>query len=117
MKIRAKNPIIKSLIIELIEKGYRENIPAWIAIAQALNKPRRSQKKINLWKIEKYAKKGETVIVPSCVLGNGKLTKPVNVVALKFSASAKKGILDANGKCIDIKDITKIKPSGIRIME
>jgi len=99
MKIRAKNQTLKSLIVELTERGEREKVPAWVAVARILNRPKRIGTKVNLWKIEKYAEKGQTIVVPGSVLGQGQLTKPVKVIALKFSSSAKKGILAAKGSC------------------
>lgn len=116
MKIRAKNPALKSLIIELMEKGEKEKVPLWTAIAKALNKPRKNQAKVNIYKIEKYAEKGQTIVVPGTVLGQGILTKPVKVFALKFSASARKAILSVKGSCMDISEITKIERKGVKIM-
>ncbi len=116
MKIRAKNPIIKTFIAELVKRGHAENRPVWIAIARALNRPRRAQKKVNLWKIEKYAKEGETVVVPTCVLGNGKLTKSVDVYAVRFSAKARKAITAAKGNCFDITEVMRAKPRQLRLL-
>ena len=69
---------------------------------------------VNIWKINKYTKKGEVVIVPGKVLGDGTLDHPVKVAAKAFSESAKKKILEAGGKIISFEEAKKAK---VRLMK
>ena len=65
--------------------------------------------KVNLWKINKYTKKGEAVIVQGKVLGEGLLEHPVSIAAESFSESAKKKIKGAGGKIITKQEAEKAK--------
>ncbi len=102
MKIRSKNPVKAELIKNLYRKGIEEDMPVWKAVARALNRPRRKQHEVNLYRIEKYAKPDEIVIVPGVVLGGGEITKNITIVADKFSKSAREKIKNAGGKCMSI---------------
>ena len=116
MKIRNKNPAGKELIGSLLEMGLKT--PAWKAVAKGLNRPKRKAYEISVSKIEKYAKKGENVVVPGTVLSDGEISKSLTIAALHFTASAKEKIEAAGGKCISIEDIMKENPSAkkVRIM-
>ena len=110
MKNLNKNRVLSDLIIDLREKGTK--VPFWKAVAKGLNRPTRKAFKVNLNKIEKYAKPKETVLVPGFVLGSGEVTKAHKVVALRFSASAKEKIEKAGGKVILIEDYVSENPKG-----
>ena len=94
LKLRDKHQQLENLIIELDHKAQ----PIWKAVAKGLNRPRRVEFKMNLYRLEKFVNGKETVVVPGVVLGTGEITKPVNVAALKFSGSAKQKIEKAGGK-------------------
>ena len=102
MKKLAKNPVLSDLIIDLREKGAK--VPFWKAVASGLSRPTRKAFKVNLYRIEKYAKPKETVVVPGVVLGSGEIKKVHTVVALRFSASAVAKIEKAGGKCVLLED-------------
>lgn len=114
IKPRKKHEELRKLIKEMD----RSNSKFWKSISKLLNKPRRKRFEVNVFKINKFCKENETVLVPGIVLGNGEINKKVNVVALKFSKNAKRKIEDAGGKTINIwdgfKKIKKIK--DIRII-
>lgn len=112
-----KNENLKAQICEL-KKAYIENkVPAWKKIAEELSKPSRNMRIVNIYKIEKYAKEGEIVVVPGKVLGDGELTKKVTVAAYKFSDSAREKI-SKSGKIITIQELLKNnkKASKVRIL-
>jgi large subunit ribosomal protein L18e len=110
MKIRDKNPAVADLISRLEEIGRRENIPLWSALAEKLNRPRRKGYEVNLFKLEKNAEGKKTVVVPGIVLGSGKLTKAVNVAALRFSNRAEEKIKKAGGHCMSLEKFMEEKP-------
>ncbi len=116
MKPREKGPERLRLIESLYRKGIEEDTPLWKAVAKALNRPRRKSFEVNVYDIEKHAKKGETVIVPGSVLGSGNITKPLTVAAVKFSSSAREKIEKAGGKAISIEDASRMPKTRVRIM-
>ncbi|WP_457549028.1 50S ribosomal protein L18e [Archaeoglobus sp.] len=106
-------------LIELLFKASAENkVKIWKDIAERLARPKRLYAEVNVSKIERYAKEGETILVPGKVLGGGRITKAVTVAALSFSDSAKRKIESAGGKCITIPQLIEMNPrgSGVRIM-
>jgi len=105
-----KNNILSELIVEASILGNKS--PFWKRIAKELNKPARSQRKVNLNKIEAFAKDNLTVVVPGKVLGIGTLTKKLEIAAYGFSDSALVKIKKAGGKAIDFKALMKKNPSG-----
>jgi len=114
MKVRNKNPALKKLIEEFNRKGHEKG--AWKAIAGGLNRPRRQGYEVGLDRLERFAKAKETIVVPGVVLGKGELTKPLNIAALRFSASARAKIEKAGGKCMDISELDGKAVSRIRVM-
>jgi large subunit ribosomal protein L18e len=116
MKVRDKNPVKGGLINELQEKGLKT--PVWKAVAKGLNRPSRKAYEMNVSRLEKHAKKGESVVVPGTVMGSGDLTKPLTVAAFRFSGAACEKIEKAGGKCMSIEDMVKDNPNGkkLRVM-
>jgi len=115
---RKSNPNLVRLIDELLKASAMNDAPIWKDIAERLAKPKRLYAEVNISKIQRYANEGETIVVPGKVLGGGKISKAVTVAALSFSETAKKKITEAGGKCITIKELIEINPSGsgVRIM-
>lgn len=118
MKLREKNPELKTLIEYLHKKSFELDAKIWKAVAKNLNKPTRSGHKVNLYRIQKHVKSKETILVPGVVLGSGEIKKPVNVAALKFSKNAKEKIEKAGGKCMSIQELFEKnkKGKGVRII-
>jgi large subunit ribosomal protein L18e len=105
------------LIHELKKKSKEHNVHIWKSIAEELEKPTRSRRIINLYKINKYTKDNEVVIVPGKVLAVGELDHPVTIAAFQFSGSAAEKI-NKSGKAISIDKLIQEDPKGkkIRIM-
>jgi len=87
----------------------------WKRIIKDITKPARQRRVANLYKISKFAKEGETIVVPGKVLSVGEIDKKINVAALSFSAAAKKKIIDANGKVLTIKELLESNPDGKKV--
>lgn len=116
--IAKTNPRLSSLIL-LLKNTSRENeAKIWREIASRLETPGRNYAEVNLSKINRYAAKGETIIVPGKVLGSGVLSQSVRVAALNFSESATSKIRDAKGQCMTIEQLLQDNPkgSGVRIL-
>ena len=108
------NPLLKDLIMRLKKR----KVKIWRDVAEKLNKPTRRRIEVNLLKINRYAKEGETIIVPGIVLSTGQLNKKLTIAAWRFSANAKKKIEASGSKAISIEELIKINPKGsnVRIM-
>ncbi len=110
-----QTPDLRSLIVFLEKASKKSGAPIWNDIAQRLAKPRKNMASVNLGKIEKYTKNGDTVLVPGKVLGSGSLTHSIDVAALGFSMDAERKI-SAQGNCMDIKSLAEKNPKGTGII-
>ena len=106
------NPIVKSLIEDIRKLGYKENSKFLISLAKRLNKPRRIRPSVNLAKINRYSREGETVVVPGKVLSYGSLKKKLTIAALDFSKAAEEKIKKSGGMAILIEELVKENPKG-----
>lgn len=111
LKITTTNPERKKLIIKL----WRSKSKLWRRIAKELNKKNKVRREVNVGKIEKHAKEGETIIVPGKVLGNGDVNKRITVAGFKFSKSAENKIKKAGGKTISIEELFEKNKEGKKI--
>ncbi len=110
------NPELQKTIETLRKKAYTEKSNLWLRIAEDLEKPTRKRIIVNVSKINRVAKEGETIIVPGKVLASGSLEKKVTIIAWQFSNSALKKIAE-KGKAIPLKKIEEEKIEGkIRII-
>ena len=112
------NPIVKTNpgLIELIQElkriSWRNNSPIWRDIAKRLERPSKNWAEVNLSRISRYVKKGETIVVPGKVLGAGDIDFSVTVAAYRFSGQASQKIAKADGKCLDILGLATANPKG-----
>jgi large subunit ribosomal protein L18e len=107
---------LKVLIEELEPKAQQSRF--WKRIVKDLKKPSRQRRIVNLYKINKYAREGETIIVPGKVLSVGEIDKKIDVAAINFSLDAKNKIESAKGKVMTIRELLQNNPEGkkVRIM-
>ena len=112
------NMQLKFLIAELSRLSRKEDVGIWKRIASDLEKPTRQRRIVNLSRIDRSTKEGETIIVPGKVLGSGDLNHKIDVAAFSFSSNAIEKIKEKKGSCIEIMDLMKKNPKGkdIRII-
>ena len=108
------NPELRSLIEELKKKSREHEVNLWSRVADDLERSTRQRRIVNLYKINKYTKDKETIVVPGKVLGVGELDHNVIVAAFKFSGSALDKI-NKVGKAISINELMKESPKGKKI--
>ena len=108
---------MKKLIADLRSLGTKEKVKLWKRIADELEKPTRRRREVNIERISRNTKKGETIIVPGKVLSKGELEHSLKVAAWNFSEAAKQKINKA-GKALSIQDLIKENPKakGVRII-
>lgn len=108
-----EDPIRKKLIEDIV-KTNKENFSIWNKVKQELSRVRKNRRNVNLWKISKFTKEGDVVVVPGKVLGYGELDHKVTVAAFKFSENAKEKI-EKSGRAISILDLMKENKKGSSI--
>ena len=104
---------VQKLLDDLEVKAKESNF--WRRIVKDLKKPSRQRRTVNIYKINKNARDGETIIVPGKVLSVGELSKKVDVAAMTFSAEARKKIEDAKGTVMSITELLKNNPEGKKV--
>lgn len=109
---------MQQLIADLKQAALKQDAPLWRRIADDLEKSTRQRRMVNIYKLDKYAKDGETLIVPGKVLGTGDLSRKIKVAAFNFSKQAVEKISKSGGKALAISDVLKENPKGenVRIM-
>jgi large subunit ribosomal protein L18e len=112
------NGQLNRLIDELKQTARKQEAILWRRVAFDLEKPTRQRRVVNVHRLERYARDGETIIVPGKVLGTGDLTHKVNVAAFTFSQQAIDKINKTGGKALAITDVLKENPKGknVRIL-
>jgi len=114
-KVKATNPELIKLIRTLRKESRESEVEIWRYIADRLSHSRSSRVAVNVSRLNRYTKKGETVAVPGKLLGAGKIDHPINVAAFAFSDQARTKILRAKGKCLSILDLMKNNPKGTNV--
>lgn len=112
------NVHLRRLVHYLRKKARANKAPIWRTVAELLERPTRIRPAVNISKINRYTKEGDTVVVPGKVLGCGKLDHRVVVAAYTFSEQARKKIEAAGGEVIAISQLVERNPqgSGVRIL-
>ena len=106
-------------LVRFLKKAAKEtDSNLWLVIADQINKSKRSRLAINLNRINRFSKDGETVVVPGKVLGVGALDHPVIIGALSFSSEAARKILESGGKYHTLQELFAMKQrdSDIKII-
>jgi large subunit ribosomal protein L18e len=106
------NPRLRELIRELRAKGDGKKGPVWRAVARKLDTPRHKARPINVGHLERVAKAREVIVIPSKLLAEGDLTKPLTVVALGWSEEAGRKVLAAGGELKSLSDMLHENPKG-----
>ncbi|MBN2014907.1 MAG: 50S ribosomal protein L18e [Candidatus Altiarchaeota archaeon] len=111
-----EDPRRVDLMDRLREAARVNDAGIWKALAEELSRSRKDRHAVNLWKVNKYTKKGDTVLVPGKLLGDGVLDHRVDVAAFKVSESAKDKVEAAGGKVISIHELVEKNPKGSNIV-
>lgn len=118
-KTRINKKLKRKTSSELVETIIAANkLKPWIKISNKISCPRRKQASVNLNKIDKETKEGDTVVIPGKVLGKGNLSKKVRVAALYFSEGARKKLKEKKCEVVSIKEEIKVNPKaqGLKIL-
>ena len=110
-KYKKKNEELSALIAQLKKASIDNKVNLWKRVALDLEKPTRSRRIINIYKLSKYSKENDFVVVPGKVLGEGELNHKLNVAAYNFSDEALKKI-QGKGKAMTLLELVKTNPKG-----
>lgn len=106
------NIVLRKLIDKLYKASKENQAPAWARVAELLERPTRRRVAVNLSKINRYAREGETILVPGKVLGAGMLEKRVTIAAFSFSKTALEKIKAAGGRAITLEEALRENPKA-----
>ncbi|MHA1590606.1 MAG: 50S ribosomal protein L18e [Candidatus Njordarchaeales archaeon] len=114
-KTKSTNVYLHALIRTLRKMAREHKVRVWSAVADILERPRRKRVTVNLSKINRLTKEGETVVVPGKVLGGGELDHPLTIAAFAFSENARQKIVKTGGRVLTIEDLLKENPTGSNV--
>jgi large subunit ribosomal protein L18e len=114
-KLKTTNPELISLIRDLKKKSREKQTKLWRSLAERLSDSKRSRIAVNISRLNRYTKEGDTVAVPGKVLGAGKADHPMTIAAFAFSDSAQSKIRKAKGNCLSIRDLMEKNPEGTNV--
>lgn len=111
-KYRGPENLETRKLVVLLEKAARKNKAAiWKDVAELLLSPARKRKarSVNVYKLDKLLKAGETAVIPTTLLGIGTTSKDFVVGAFRASDGAR---LKLGKKLVSISEIVRKNPSG-----
>jgi len=111
MKKGPTNPILR----ETIEKLRKTKKKSLVLIARKLETATRRRPEVNLWKIDKYSKEGELVVVPGKVLSEGELSHKIELVAFSLTKKAEEK-LKGKAKLHSFEYLVKEQPKKIKVI-
>jgi large subunit ribosomal protein L18e len=114
-KTRKMNPGLVGLIHRLKEASRTHEAPVWRDIALRLEGPSSRWAEVNISKLDRYTRDGDTVVIPGKLLGAGEIAKKVTVAAFKASGQARTKIAKAGGRSLTIEELVASNPSGSKV--
>jgi len=108
----------KVLIDRLEKKAKTEKQAVWKAVADKVALPTRQRISVNASKLEFLSGKfpEKTLVVPGKVLGNEKIEAKLEVIALSYSAGARKAIEEKKGSAMLLKEALGKKFTASKLM-
>ncbi|WP_010917392.1 50S ribosomal protein L18e [Thermoplasma volcanium] len=110
-----ENEALVNEIRSLVEISRQNSAKIWRDMAERLANGRRRYASINLYKIDKFAKDGDVIVVPGSVLGVGKITKKVTIGAVHFSRAATEKLVRSGCAFMSLSDVAKANPKGTNV--
>jgi large subunit ribosomal protein L18e len=97
---------------------WKTKISIWRDVSERLMAPARQFPVVNLYRLAKITKKGETVVIPGKVLAVGQLTEPITIACYAISKEAVERVKASGSKLITIEELIKQNPkgSGVKII-
>ena len=109
------NASLVRLIGELKALSREHAAPIWRDIAERLERVNRNRSEVNLSRVNRTAREGETVVVPGVLLGSGELSKPLTIATWRASAGAKAKVARSGGKVVGLRELAASNPKGSNV--
>jgi len=107
------------MLIRFLRKAATANsAKIWRAVAELVERPRRSRVVVNVGKLNRVVNDGDVVVIPGKLLGGGELKKRVVVAAVGVTPKAWKKVVEAGGEVLTIPELVRRNPrgSGVKIV-
>ncbi|OGS48460.1 MAG: 50S ribosomal protein L18e [Euryarchaeota archaeon RBG_16_68_13] len=117
-KTSKTNPRLQRVVRELRDLSRENGVAIWRDVADRLERSRRNWSEVNLSRLERYATKGEKIVVPGVLLATGQIQVPITVAAFRASDAARRKVEAAGGKALSLLELAVQEPTGrgVRIM-
>lgn len=114
-----KNRTLINTIESLKQASEEDGKAIWRALAEDLDKPKRSRVTVNLSQIDRHTEENDVVAVPGKVLAAGSLSKQLRIAAYDFSEGALDKIKQSKSDAMTLDELVEsdIKPSQIKIIK
>lgn len=109
------NPSLNRLIDELRALSRETGSALWRDVAARLARRRQHWSEVNLSRVSRTVKEGETAVVPGVLLGSGELTRPVTIATYRASAGARAKVEKAGGTVLGLRDLAASNPKGSNV--
>ena len=106
-----RNIDLRKFIVELKKSESK----FWKRIAKDLEKPERQRRIVNLSRINRYTKEGETIVVPGKILSLGELNHKLTLSSWNLSKASEKKINESGGKVISLPELFKQNKEGKKV--
>jgi large subunit ribosomal protein L18e len=112
VKSKTTDETRQQLIIKLKRQSRNPGGRIWRDLYEDLQAPRRNRVTVNVGDLQRHHTRGQVMVVPGKVLGNGIVETKLNVAAVAFSEQARVKIEDKGGKCLTIDELMEENPTG-----
>lgn len=118
MKRGISNVVRLRTLSLLRQTASKHDAPIWTMASRLLRKSKRQRVAVNLSKVNRYSKSGDTILIPGKALSQGKLGHPVTLTAFTISSGTTDKVLAAGGRCLTIQELVAANPKGsnVRLM-
>ena len=96
-----------------LRKAFKNNkVKIWKALEEEFSKSRSNRRLVNIQKLNKVTKNGDTIIIPGKILGNGILKHKLTVYAYSFSETALNKLNESGTEIISLQSLINRYPDG-----
>jgi large subunit ribosomal protein L18e len=96
----------------LARKLWQTKRRIWRDVSDRLMAPVKNRVEVNLYRLARVTKNGDTVVIPGKILGNGTLSTNITIACWSISSSAAQKITSSGSKVITIEELLEKNPTG-----
>ncbi|MEM0057033.1 MAG: 50S ribosomal protein L18e [Candidatus Geothermarchaeota archaeon] len=115
MGTNSRNKYLLETLNYLRKSANKYNAPIWRYVYELLSRPKRKRIAVNLYKINKYTRDNDVVVVPGKVLGAGNIDHRITIGAFAYSASALKKLQNSNCTVLSIIELIERYNEGTNV--